>query len=120
MAQFALDEVSAASLPKLDSLIQADEKDKVFALVDKTSGPALTRLTLAAVSRHRVLPASMPRQQAAHFLENAILANINYRAENHIELIRTKLSEDAKRSILKLSLIRFNMVDRPQFEGIHD
>lgn len=120
MANFILDEISAKTLPALDAMLDSDNRDRAFALVDKTSGASLARLVHAAISRHRVIGATMPQQKNAHFLEAAIIANIHNSAANHIEAVRSKLSDEDRRSVLKLSLLRFKIIDKAVFENFNE
>ncbi len=112
MARLTLDPISARTLPALDSLVAADNFTKLNEVLGKTPREALLRLTLAALSRHRMaggaLPATAPA--AVRTLEELVRLHLVGQGETVREFL-VGVDDQTLAAILKHSLLRFKMLE---------
>jgi hypothetical protein len=113
MTKLKMDNVSAKTLPYLDSLVK--NQDKLDEVLNQTEGASLNRLVLAAISRN-IVPAGGEVSEeyiVAAFLERTIVENLQGDDENLLAVLES-VNDSAKRMILSLSINRFITYDQPR------
>lgn len=114
MAKLIVDEVSAKTLPVLDSLYK-DNEEKFHTVVDSTSGAPLERLLKASIARQTVLGRPLTQESDAVRLMELLIHNNLFSLpgdanEEEFDMVVDVLSEPVRRLMLKMSIIRFNML----------